>query len=161
MKPASFENAAVLDDSDEMLSSATTPTATAAERGAEDMLIDSTEHDSEIFLEMRLTMSLAQPSERTTCPQCGLDGVFGYRNKDGDLIWNCADHRLGRFWADARRDVVEPTFPASGQPDQQHPPPRERFEHHCWCGNWGSFGYGVNLRNGGEGSWFCRMHRPR
>jgi len=51
-------------------------------------------------------MSLAQPSENSTiyaCPQCGVDGVFGYRNSDGDLIWYCADHRLGRFWADARR----------------------------------------------------------
>jgi hypothetical protein len=50
-------------------------------------------------------MSLAQPSESTTlyaCPQCGVDGVFGYLKKDGDLIWYCADHRLGRFWADAR-----------------------------------------------------------
>jgi hypothetical protein len=109
-------------------------------------------------------MSLAQPSASTTiyaCPQCGVDGVFGYLNKDGDLIWYCADHRLGRFWADARRDVVEPTPPASsGQPDQQHPPPLERFEHYCWCGKWGSFGYGVNLRNGAEGNWFCRLHRP-
>jgi hypothetical protein len=106
--------------------------------------------DSEVFLEMRLTMSLAHPSECSTiyvCPQCGVDGVFGYRNKDGDLIWYCADHRLGRFWADVRRDVVEPTPPASsGQPDQQHPPSLERFEHYCWCGKWGSFGYGVNLQ---------------
>ena len=42
-------------------------------------------------------MSFAQPSESTTiyaCPQCGVDGVFGYLNKDGDLIWYCADHRL-------------------------------------------------------------------
>jgi hypothetical protein len=114
---------------------------------------------------LRLSMSLAEPSERTTiyaCPQCGVDGVFGYRNKHGDLIWYCGDHRLGRFWADARRDVVEPTFAASSsQPDQQHPPPLERFEHHCWCGKWGSFGYGVNLRDGTQGNWFCRLHRPR
>ena len=42
-------------------------------------------------------MSLAQPSESTTiyaCPQCGVDGVFGYLNKDGDLIWYCV--RQGR-----------------------------------------------------------------
>jgi len=57
-------------------------------------------------------MSLAQPSESTTlyaCPQCGVDGVFGYLKKDGDLIWYCADHRLGRFWADARRNRTNPT----------------------------------------------------
>ena len=52
--------------------------------------------------------------------------MFGYRNKDGDLIWYCADHRLGRFWADERRDVVEPAAHASsGQPDQQQHPPLE------------------------------------
>jgi hypothetical protein len=109
-------------------------------------------------------MSLAQPSKGTTiyaCPQCGVDGLFGYLNKDGDLTWYCADHRLGCFWADARRDVVESALSARpGRPDRQPPPPA-RFEHHCWCGKWGSFGYGVNLRNGAEGNWFCRLHWPR
>lgn len=96
------------------------------------------------------------------CAQCGGEGVFGYRNTDGDLIWYCADHRLGRFWADARRDLVEDTPPArSGKSDQQQtPPPPKPFEHYCWCGKWGSFGYGVNLRYGAEGKWFCRLHRP-
>jgi hypothetical protein len=94
------------------------------------------------LLEYELTMSLAKPVDSLAiyaCPQCGVEGVFGYRNKEGGLIWYCADHRLGRFWADARRDVVEPRWPASsGQSDQQQLPSK-RFEHHCWCGKWGSF----------------------
>jgi hypothetical protein len=39
-------------------------------------------------------------------------------------------------------------------------PQREPFEHYCHCGKWGSFGYGVKLRAGIEGRWFCREHRP-
>lgn len=32
-------------------------------------------------------------------------------------------------------------------------PPSQPFLHHCWCGAWGSFGYGV-------GEWFCFQHKP-
>lgn len=35
-----------------------------------------------------------------------------------------------------------------------------RFLHHCPCGKWGSFGVGVKLRDGREGKWYCREHRP-
>lgn len=34
------------------------------------------------------------------------------------------------------------------------------FEHYCRCGKFGSFGYGVNLRAGVTGEWFCAEHRP-
>jgi hypothetical protein len=34
------------------------------------------------------------------------------------------------------------------------------FEHFCHCGKWGNFGYGVSLRNGREGNWYCFEHRP-
>jgi hypothetical protein len=36
-----------------------------------------------------------------------------------------------------------------------------RFVHYCHCGKWGSFGYGVSLRNGKLGRWYCSEHRPR
>jgi len=35
------------------------------------------------------------------------------------------------------------------------------FEHYCRCGAWGAFGYGVHLRSGKLGAWYCREHRPK
>jgi hypothetical protein len=38
---------------------------------------------------------------------------------------------------------------------------RAPFLHPCEvCGEWGAFGYGVILRAGKLGSWFCFAHRP-
>jgi hypothetical protein len=34
------------------------------------------------------------------------------------------------------------------------------FEHYCRCGKWGAFGFGVNVRAGIDGQWFCFEHRP-
>jgi hypothetical protein len=31
----------------------------------------------------------------------------------------------------------------------------------CECGAWGAFGYGVNLRLGNQGKWYCARHRPQ
>jgi hypothetical protein len=34
--------------------------------------------------------------------------------------------------------------------------------HFCTeCGAWGAFGYGVNMRAGRPGRWFCAAHRPQ
>ena len=34
--------------------------------------------------------------------------------------------------------------------------------HFCTeCGAWGAFGYGVNMRAGRQGRWFCAAHRPQ
>lgn len=69
-------------------------------------------------------------------------------------------------WADllARMGDVpespEPVMAAAGQPVSLPLPAREPFIHNCACGQWGSFGYGVNLRAGKEGKWYCREHRP-
>jgi hypothetical protein len=40
---------------------------------------------------------------------------------------------------------------------------RERvLLHFCVeCGRWGAFGYGVSLRTGRVGRWYCTAHRPR
>ena len=42
-------------------------------------------------------------ADTDTCPRCGRFGIFGYHNQEGALIWCCGQHRLGRFYADARR----------------------------------------------------------
>jgi hypothetical protein len=40
----------------------------------------------------------------STCPQCDQPGIFGYRDKEtGEMTWYCTAHRLGQYWADARR----------------------------------------------------------
>jgi hypothetical protein len=39
---------------------------------------------------------------------CGRAGEFGYRsNTGGELVWYCATHCVGHFYADARREVTE------------------------------------------------------
>jgi hypothetical protein len=35
-----------------------------------------------------------------------------------------------------------------------------KWEHNCWCGEFGSFGYGVSLIKANEGTWYCAKHRP-
>jgi hypothetical protein len=60
-------------------------------------------------------------------------------------------------------------LPASSEPgfSEPWPPRRGRIEsqgntllHFCSvCGAWGSYGFGVNLRGGKMGRWFCAAHR--
>jgi hypothetical protein len=39
--------------------------------------------------------------------------------------------------------------------------PSGLFSHFCTeCGAWGAFGYGVNLRAGRMGRWYCAAHKP-
>jgi hypothetical protein len=39
--------------------------------------------------------------------------------------------------------------------------PDRTFLHFCHeCGRWGSYGYGVVLRTGKLGRWYCAAHRP-
>jgi hypothetical protein len=62
-------------------------------------------------------------------------------------------------------------LPASSEPgfSEPWPPRRGRTEwqgnmllHFCSvCGAWGSYGCGVNLRDGKMGQWFCATHRPQ
>ena len=61
--------------------------------------------------------------------------------------------------------------PAEGEPGFDQPCAGRRgrneemdgvFLHFCaHCGAWGSHGYGVNLRAGHLGRWFCSTHRPK
>jgi hypothetical protein len=140
------------------------------------------------------------------CLTCGAGGEFGYRNKEtGELIWYCADHRVGRFYADARlstdqgmtsaqdieRSDSEIAEQRSGDPHQmdvaaRHRPdsgvdgaglagPTDRaalpqavvngqpyfdaegrFIHPCrCCGKPAMLGFGVSLRAGKLGAWYC------
>jgi hypothetical protein len=62
-------------------------------------------------------------------------------------------------------------LPTSSEPGFSEPwPPRcgriewqgDTLLHFCSaCGAWGSYGFGVNLRDGGMGQWFCATHRPQ
>jgi hypothetical protein len=63
-------------------------------------------------------------------------------------------------------------LPAGGEPSFDEPCaarrgrieelPGRMFLHFCIeCGRWGAFGYGVNLRAGRLGGWYCATHRPQ
>jgi putative DNA primase/helicase len=64
-----------------------------------------------------------------------------------------------------------PTINPADEPDFSEPYPAHRgrveehdgvFLHFCAeCGAWGAFGYGVSLRTGKLGRWYCAAHRPR
>ena len=65
-----------------------------------------------------------------------------------------------------------PVLPiAPGEPGLQQPCPARRgriqeldgvFLHYCCqCGRFGAFGYGVHLRTGRLGRWYCGEHRPQ
>jgi hypothetical protein len=61
--------------------------------------------------------------------------------------------------------------PAEGEPGFELPCAARRgrvldldgvFAHFCAeCGRWGAYGYGVNLRAGRLGRWYCAAHRPK
>jgi hypothetical protein len=62
-------------------------------------------------------------------------------------------------------------FPADAEPGLEEPCPRRRGRiqeldglllHFCIeCGRFGAFGFGVSLRTGRSGTWYCSEHRPR
>jgi hypothetical protein len=68
-----------------------------------------------------------------------------------------------------RKWVERVTSPAPNEPRFSEPwlARRGRIEwqenillHFCFvCGAWGSYGYGVDLREGRSGQWFCANHR--
>ena len=51
-------------------------------------------------------------AEQCASPDCGKPGLFGYKDQSGKLVWYCERHRLGKWWADARRDgsTRQPAF---------------------------------------------------
>jgi hypothetical protein len=58
----------------------------------------------------------------------------------------------------------EPKFdqPCAGRRGRTEELPGRIFLHFCIeCGRWGAFGYGVNLRAGRLGAWYCATHRPQ
>jgi hypothetical protein len=65
--------------------------------------------------------------------------------------------RLDVLTAQARQATTPAEAPA--EVVQQAPAPKP-FEHYCHCGAWAAYGYGVNLRNGITGTWYCEAHRP-
>ena len=75
--------------------------------------------------------------------------------------------------SDATPPSRESTVPVgNGEPGLRQPCAARRgrveelpdgsFLHFCAeCGAWGSFGYGVNMRAGRPGRWYCAAHRPQ
>jgi hypothetical protein len=56
-------------------------------------------------------------------------------------------------------DFETPCDVRHGQVEER---PDGLFLHFCeGCGAWGAFGYGVSLRTGKLGRWYCAAHRPR
>jgi hypothetical protein len=58
----------------------------------------------------------------------------------------------------------EPSFdePCAARRGRIEELPGRMFLHFCIeCGRWGAFGYGVNLRAGRLGGWYCAPHRPQ
>jgi hypothetical protein len=58
----------------------------------------------------------------------------------------------------------EPNFdqPCAERRGRVEEQPSRVFLHFCTeCGRWGAFGYGVNLRAGRLGEWYCATHRPQ
>ena len=49
--------------------------------------------------ERRATTNVASTA---TCPKCGRHGEFGYK-VEGAMVWFCAEHRLAKHYAEARR----------------------------------------------------------
>ena len=52
--------------------------------------------------ELRAALPKGVPPGATHCQQCGQRGAVGYRKTAGDLVWFCEEHRLAKFWADAK-----------------------------------------------------------
>lgn len=110
----------------------------------------------------------SSPSKASKPPKLGHERVVNRAILDG----------LGDLGAPPAPDVRAPSFqyerlapPAAGEPifELPHRLRRGRVEergglllHFCVeCGAWGSFGYGVRVRAGHLGQWYCAEHRPR
>ena len=52
--------------------------------------------------QMQIRFCNKSPFERCAC-HCGSAGLFGYKDQHKKMVWYCEEHRLGRFWADARK----------------------------------------------------------
>jgi hypothetical protein len=113
--------------------------------------------------------------EQRTEPS-GLAGVLPEANQRAALAaprsgsQNPAAPASDRAPADLLGPLFKPTSPADGEPGLEQPCATRRgrvqelehaFLHFCVvCGRFGAFGYGVSLRTGKPGRWYCAAHRP-
>jgi hypothetical protein len=110
----------------------------------------------------------ANPSEPVSLPVLGGLGALGAL-RPGTLESPSAP---------ASAELIAPSSwfecvarPGEGEPGFEHPYAARRgrveerdgvFVHFCAeCGRWGAYGYGVNLRAGRLGHWYCAAHRPK
>jgi len=100
--------------------------------------------------------------------------VYKARLSVGDsvAVWDYREPAAGERQQLARTPISESvTDSAEGEPGLEQPCAARRgrvqekdgvFLHFCVeCGRFGLFGYGVRLRAGQLGRWYCREHRPR
>jgi hypothetical protein len=59
-------------------------------------------------------------------------------------------------WAAIDAQLLKPEPVAASV---EAPVPATAFVHYCHCGQWGAFGYGVDLLHGKLGRWYCAEHR--
>jgi len=87
-------------------------------------------------------------------------------------VWDYREPAVGERQQLARTPISESvTDSAEGEPGHEEPCAARRgrvqekdgvFLHFCVeCGRFGPFGYGVRLRAGQLGRWYCREHRPQ
>jgi hypothetical protein len=97
---------------------------------------------------------------------CGIEGEHPANDEDRNDVPLADAAIIAPFkW------VERIALPASTEPgfSEPWPPRRGRIEwqgnmllHFCsFCGAWGSYGSGVNLRDRRMGWWFCAVHRPQ
>src|SRR3984893_5080294 len=130
----------------------------------------------------------ANPSEPVSLPVLGGLGTLGAPPIKNEISLHAAtpppvscseaaaDGEHGSDMTFAGTAIIAPgkwveriAVPASSEPgfSEPWPPRRGRIEsqgdmqlHFCSvCGAWGSYGFGVNLRGGRMGRWFCAVHR--
>jgi hypothetical protein len=70
---------------------------------------------------LRAALRESGPQGSNYCPHCGEPGVLGYRNEIGRLVWFCEEHRLAKFWADARRAQTGQVRPPDEPRESQIP----------------------------------------
>jgi hypothetical protein len=104
--------------------------------------------------------------------------VSRVRRAKAELLAAFATHDFKKEPATLEANLVAPpdwfqrvASPSEGDPSFDEPCAERRgrieelpgrvFLHFCIeCGRWGAFGYGVNLRVGRLGGWYCTTHQP-
>jgi hypothetical protein len=123
----------------------------------------------------------ADPGEPVSLPVLGGLGTLDaarIKVENAAVSTVVGEHAANLEYGSAGAVIIAPgkwaergALPTSSEPgfSEPWPPRRGRIDwqgeillHFCSvCGAWGSYGFGVNLRGGRMGRWFCAAHRPQ